>query len=89
MVTRRVSEDFYWFLANASGCQYPQLQKLIYLGSLPRRFGLEGKKNCLVDQHRQWLGIQTKYRLRSLFLKILKKSMLSMKGRGFRFRIEG
>ena len=44
MVTRLVSEDFYWFLANASGCQYPQLQKLIYLGSLPRRFGLEGKK---------------------------------------------
>jgi len=30
MVTRRVSEDFYRFLANASGYQHTQLQKLIY-----------------------------------------------------------
>ena len=30
MVTRRVSEDFYEVLANASGYQYTQLQKLIY-----------------------------------------------------------
>ena len=44
MVTRRVSEDFYWFLANASGCQYPQLQKLIYLGSLLDDLGSKAKK---------------------------------------------
>ena len=31
MVTRRVSEEFYWFLVYASGCQYTQLQKLICL----------------------------------------------------------
>ena len=29
MATRRVSKDFHGFLANASGYQYPQLQKLI------------------------------------------------------------
>ena len=32
VVTRRVSEDFHRFLANASGFQYTQIQKLIYLG---------------------------------------------------------
>ena len=32
MVTRRVNEDFHGFLANASGYQHTQLQKLICLG---------------------------------------------------------
>ena len=39
MVTRRVSEDSHGFLANASGYQYTQLQKLIYSGPEQRWWG--------------------------------------------------
>ena len=34
MVTRRVSEDFNGFLANASGYQNTQFQKLIFPGNI-------------------------------------------------------